>query len=117
MEEWAQWFGNEENRRVALTETALFQVSTICLGLNHRFSGKGPPILFETMVFDLHPHLMELFGALREVHSDLDDETRRYTTWNEAEYMHNAIVERLLRQEAESSDDISKALEKLGHER
>lgn len=115
MEEWARWFSVDANRRVASTETALFLISTVCLGLDHRFSGKGPPILFETMVFDLHPHLMKVFGKVRHVRDDI--ECHRYVTWNEAEYMHNEIVERLLRVERESSDEITQALEKLGHER
>ncbi|WP_234837001.1 hypothetical protein [Sinorhizobium meliloti] len=39
---WAAWFENtEDNRRVALTETENWQVSTVFLGLDHQI-GRGP---------------------------------------------------------------------------
>src|SRR5580765_3912616 len=38
-------------RRVASTVVGSYWVSTVWLGLNHRFLGDGPPIIFETMVF------------------------------------------------------------------
>jgi hypothetical protein len=74
-----------ENRRVA--ETKLpggFLVSTIFLGLDHRFD-EGPPLVFETMVF--RP---EVSG-----YQDLDMD--RYSTWDEAEEGHKKIVDRWYR--------------------
>jgi hypothetical protein len=52
MIKWALFFRQIDNRRVALTPlTNGGHLSTVFLGLDHRFSGKGPPIVFETMLF------------------------------------------------------------------
>ncbi len=51
-------------------------VSTVFLGLDHNHTGKGPPLLFETMVFG----------------GPLHDEQWRYCTWEEAEAGHKAAV-------------------------
>src|SRR5262245_1468544 len=49
---WARWFESVNNRRVAWTGiTSEVHVSTIFLGIDHRFFGDGPPIVFETMIF------------------------------------------------------------------
>jgi hypothetical protein len=48
--EWAQWFETAD-RRVALTELDGAEVSTVFLGLDHNY-GMGPPLLYETMVFE-----------------------------------------------------------------
>lgn len=49
----AEWRADMEtaDRTVAKTEVGSFLVSTVWLGLNHGFGG-GPPIIFETMVFE-----------------------------------------------------------------
>ncbi len=58
--EWAEEMA--KRRRTALRtgvdlwrvdETIIGQarVSTVFIGLDHRFSGEGPPVLFETMIF------------------------------------------------------------------
>lgn len=54
-------------------------VSTVFLGLDHRRGADGPPILFETMVFG---------GAL-------NGEQERYSTWEEAQTGHDAMVARV----------------------
>lgn len=51
MSTWACAFENFENRRVAETRTAGVRVSTVFLGLDHRFYDNGPPLVFETMIF------------------------------------------------------------------
>lgn len=51
MSTWAYTFENFENRRVAETRTAGVRVSTVFLGLDHRFYDNGPPLVFETMIF------------------------------------------------------------------
>jgi hypothetical protein len=48
----------------------------VFLGIDHNFFGDGPPILFETMVFG----------------GPMDQDQRRYSTWDEAEFGHAAIV-------------------------
>lgn len=47
---WARWFEDFENRVVEKTFVMGHEVSTVFLGLNHRF-GEGEPILYETMIF------------------------------------------------------------------
>ena len=62
MREWTRLWGSPDHfyRRIAWTETILFHVSTVWLGLDHRFGGitvrkadePYRPIIFESMVFD-----------------------------------------------------------------
>jgi hypothetical protein len=76
---WARQFESTD-RQVDLTEIAPgIRVSTVFLGLDHNFSGHGPPLLFETMVFD------DYGGG----------EMLRYATWNEAKAGHDKMVSEL----------------------
>lgn len=80
---WARWF--ETHARIVRQEwipDQNFWVSTVFLGLDHSFSQRGAPLIFETMVF----------GPDGE-----DTEQFRYSTWAEAEAGHQAIVARLKR--------------------
>lgn len=54
-------------------------ISTVFLGVDHRFD-KGPPILFETMVFG----------------GPMDGEMNRYCTWEQAEQGHNSMVQQVI---------------------
>ena len=46
--EWARWFGDIANRRLALTEVQPgLEVSTVFLGLDHNFSLMGDPLLWK----------------------------------------------------------------------
>ncbi len=56
-------------------------VSTVFLGLDHE-AGNEPPLLFETLVFE----------------GPLADEMDRYSTWEQAEQGHAAMVERVKNQ-------------------
>ena len=53
---WARWFETAE-RHVAHdmdegdASGVRVRVSTVFLGLDHNYSGEGPPVLWETMVF------------------------------------------------------------------
>jgi hypothetical protein len=72
---WGEWFETAD-RHVARDELAPgVIVSTVFLGLDHQF-GNGPPILFETMVFDDYER----------------GDGERYSTWDEAETGHAAWV-------------------------
>jgi hypothetical protein len=51
------------------------EVSTVFLGLDHNFSGAGPPVLYETMVFG----------------GDLDHFQQRYPTRGEAAEGHRQV--------------------------
>lgn len=77
---WAAWFETAD-RRVARDEIGGCVVSTVFLGLDHRF-GPGLPILFETLVFGAPDDFVEIDG-------------RRYSTWAAAEAGHREFVERL----------------------
>jgi hypothetical protein len=83
---WARWFeAAAADRIVARTIIGDATVSTVFLGLNHQY-GDGPPLIFETLVFA---------GAL-------DGEMERYSTWEEAEQGHQAMVKRVT--EAQATD-------------
>lgn len=73
---WAEWNGNIDNRRVALTEIHDVQISTVFLGIDHSFGG-GTPVLFETMIFG----------------GSLDQYQERYHTLEEAMIGHERAVE------------------------
>jgi len=77
---WAMWFENSNSdRRVAKTELDNdVTVSTVFLAIDHSFMG-GPPLLYETMVFE----------------GELDGEMERYSTLEEAQCGHDAMVKRV----------------------
>lgn len=81
---WAHWFETiGEGRRVARTDIpGLGYISTVFLGLDHRFGDGGRPVLFETMSFIGEEH---------------EDYFNRYCTWDEAEAGHAEIVRRIIR--------------------
>ena len=55
------------------------EVSTVFLGMDHNFGGKGNPVLWETLVFG----------------GPLDGEMDRYTSKQEAIAGHKRMVERV----------------------
>jgi hypothetical protein len=70
-----KWFEGA-NRHVGDTGiTSECRVSTVFLGIDHRFHGNGPPLLFETMIFG----------------GPLDQEQWRYS-WDDADVGHRAAV-------------------------
>lgn len=74
--EYARAFETQD-RVVAFDKIGDLRVSTVFLGLNHQFF-EGPPLWFETMVFS-----PELEG---------NEPLWRYSTWEEAETGHRAVV-------------------------
>jgi hypothetical protein len=75
LHQWSRMFDGRE-RIVGSTSIGEVHVSTVFLGLDHSF-GDGPPLLFETMVF----------------RGEHDQAQWRYTTWDEAESGHKAVVD------------------------
>ncbi len=72
MLDWARWLEHAD-RHVGLDHLDDgVVVSTVFIGLDHRFDDDGPPLIFETMIFN---------GAL-------DGEGQRYSTWDDAEIGH-----------------------------
>lgn len=77
--ERAQWFEAIGNRVVGYTQiTSECQVSTVFLGLDHRFGGDGPPLVFETMIFG----------------GPLQGSVWRYSSYDDADAGHKAAVRR-----------------------
>lgn len=74
---WAR--GQEHHRHIAESTVGDAWVSTVFLGIDHNFSGIGPPILWETMVFG-GPH---------------DQKTFRYASEGAAIENHEAVVKAL----------------------
>jgi hypothetical protein len=85
--EWAEWM-EVNSRRVANDEIEGIRVSTVFLGLNHDFSGKGDPLLFETMVFLPDGSTGTMW---------------RYFTWAEAEAGHKEILDSVKQQLANAN--------------
>lgn len=87
--EWARMF-EAGNRHVGDEEIGPLRVSTVFLGLDHNYSQKGPPLVFETMIFG-PPEDTAMFGRLAETRPAL--EMWRYATWAEAETGHKVACE------------------------
>ena len=75
LEEWAQWYETADCHVAKDDVSDEIRVSTVFLGLNHRF-GKGTPILFETMIFG----------------GEHDQYQERYETWEQAEAGHKVAL-------------------------
>jgi hypothetical protein len=71
-----KWYEKIDNRRVAESIIDRVRVSTVFLSFDHNFSGQGPPVLWETMIFG-GPH---------------DDYTERYTNRDDAIAGHAVAV-------------------------
>lgn len=76
--DWAEWL---ESASTVLRHTRIGSgfVSTVFLAINYNFMGSGPPILWETMIFDL---------------PELADYQRRYPSAKAALDGHALAVER-----------------------
>lgn len=88
---WTEAWATTE-RQVALDRLPLATVSTVFLGLDHRWDD-GPPLIFETMVF-VHP-------ALRD--SPMDGYQNRCSTWAQAEAMHAEVMAEIMKAHQEAA--------------
>jgi hypothetical protein len=89
MMDWARTFEDMSYRRVKVSVVNnLVVVSTVWLGLNHRW-GPGPPLIFETMTFPVDKAKVSSFSEMPELFG-------RYSSEGMAEAGHDAIVERLV---------------------
>src|ERR1043166_7122750 len=73
---WANQLEKIE-KHVAEHEVNDCRISTVWLGLDHQYTSDGPPLLFETMGFNLDGN---------------DTYCRRYSTWQEAEEGHKEAI-------------------------
>lgn len=79
MQAGARFFADHSRRVVDRTQVRPgVEVSTVFLCHDHDFSGLGPPVLWETMIFG----------------GPLDQDTRRYTSRADAVQGHAEMVER-----------------------
>jgi hypothetical protein len=85
--EWGKWL-EENNRIICRNEINGKLISTVFLGIDHRFSHNGKdnrPVVFETMVWN---------GDDRnECYMD------RYCTWDEAVAGHNKVLMKVINNE------------------
>jgi hypothetical protein len=77
--QWGRFFNEHDLRTVGRDEVGDVLVSTVFLGLDYRFFGDGPPLLFETMMFG----------------GEFDQQPWRFATWDQAEAFHKACVRML----------------------
>lgn len=96
---WARWF-EKADRRVAEDFTRFYRISTVFLGTDMNWLGRGPPILFETMVFEREAEVREIRGRLMPVREDV--EMWRYASWDDALSGHKAVLRRYRKAEAEA---------------
>ena len=74
---WGTWYETAIRKcQVALTLVGDARVSTVFLGIDRNYWRRGPPLLFETMVF----------GGWMDMATDL------YPTWEQAALGHEIMV-------------------------
>lgn len=112
---WSKKWSDFDYRVVAKTDLGPVRVSTIWLGTDHGF-GDGPPLIFETMVFDNEEQLTDPFNldwiddstmpeSLKEslrnsalakggrpYHPELSEYTNRHHTEEAARNYHEEVV-------------------------
>jgi hypothetical protein len=102
---WARWF-EEADRTVRKTVVAApslprglmeCEVSTVFLALDHSFGFDGPPLLFETMLFEIQESTVEMWGRPHTFRRDLGHLQWRYHTREEALGHHEKLVAALER--------------------
>ncbi|MGD9856117.1 MAG: hypothetical protein AB7U20_14325 [Planctomycetaceae bacterium] len=83
-DKWAEWFETSEQERVVhQTEVDGLRVSTAFIGIDLRVLGSGPPLVYETMIFDAEGEVA--MGGYQQ----------RYGTLGEAKQGHWNVVEQI----------------------
>jgi hypothetical protein len=80
MAKHSEFMENSGKKFVAKTTVGTYVVSTVFLGLDHNFYDEGPPILWETMVFDsnFNEQYCKRYSSLVEALAG-HEETVKYT--------------------------------------
>jgi hypothetical protein len=73
----------EKFKRVAKTQLGPYTISTVFLSIDHNWGGKGPPVLFETMIWS---------DKQTDKPGEFFNFQTRYCTWEEAIAGHESIV-------------------------
>lgn len=92
LEQWSKLFEDKEYSMVKTSRHKErgkeFMLSTVWLGINHNWSDKGDPLIFETMAFEYKARWNQVIGEL-----DYAGLTQlRYSTEAEALAEHNASI-------------------------
>lgn len=111
---WAKWFENFQERMIAQDTIGPFFVSTMFLGIDHRFCGNGPPIVFETMVFDIRDKHQE-YGQARYCtieqaeagHQRYLDQARASVEQNNGQWIGEPSLKGIFEEEEESEEETS----------
>lgn len=85
LKKWGKWFQDNPKDRIVKQETiGDLKISTVFLGLDHRWTNdSGPPILWETMVFG----------------GEMDSEQMRCTgSRADAEAMHQRMIREVIKE-------------------
>ena len=90
--EWGKWF-EAADRHIGNDTINGKKISTVFLGLDHQF-GDGPPLLFETMVFDTGKKEKYKIGGREKESMGKELEQVQYSTDEEAEAGHKRFVEK-----------------------
>lgn len=100
LEDWGRAFEQFDGRKIGNTQINGCTVSTVWLGIDHSFGQGGPPLIFETMIFD---HRDE---------PELDEWCMRYATKEEAVKGHWEAVQ-LVAGPNPSPEDMQRAAKEL----
>jgi hypothetical protein len=88
------------------------EVSTVWLGLDHRYTARGRPLIFETMLFVKQRSSYEFRGRKRAWDRTPIGEQWRYTTEEEALRGHKMLVKKW--RKFKSADDVLTGLGSSG---
>lgn len=92
--DWAKWYENSTNRIVSQTTINGYFISTVFLAIDHNWSG-GPPVLFETMIWDNSGKEWKEFPRGRKYQTRGEELPQdRYCTYLEAASAHEDLVTR-----------------------
>lgn len=91
---WGKFFESKE-RQIGYYERDGYWVSTVFLGIDHRFMQNGPPLLFETMVFDDVREEREFPPGRKYITNGNSMECERYSTKDDALIGHERHVKEL----------------------
>lgn len=86
LRQWGEWMEKREERIVKQEHIGGYFVSTVFLGLDQRYWGEGPPILWETMVFS---------ESNTKIDRPYDRSQYRYASREDAIAGHRKIVQML----------------------
>ena len=89
IEEWNTLSMDMEYKVIGSTEIGPWWISTVWIGLDHRFMGDGPPLIFETMVFTKSARDADRSDP--EYEKLLEFDCVRYSTEQEAVAGHEAM--------------------------